>query len=63
MGQKKTIVEDKSHLLDYSVITKIAPSLNNHLNEETALEFAKSLYEFTKLIFDQYKNEKEKLNN
>jgi hypothetical protein len=32
------------------------------LTEEDSFEFSKQLYEFTKIIYEQYKNEKEKLN-
>lgn len=63
MGQEKITSDEKNNLLDYSELITIVPTLKNHLNEETALEFSKSLYQFTKLIFDHYKNEKEKHNN
>lgn len=61
MGQKKQFSETQ-HLLCLADILAIAPNLSNQLNEETAFEFSKQLYEFTKLIFEQYQDEKEKPN-
>lgn len=48
------------HLLTFEEIKAIAPNLSKTLNEETTFEFSKQLYEFTKLILEQHKNEKEK---
>lgn len=61
MGQKEK-VSNKEHLLSYDEIIAIAPSLSKQLNEESAFEFSKQLYEFTNLIFEQYQDEKEKSN-
>lgn len=61
MGQKEK-VSSKEHLLSYDEIIAIAPNLSKQLNEESAFEFSKQLYEFTNLIFEQYQDEKEKSN-
>ncbi len=61
MGQKEK-VSNKEHLLGYDEIIAIAPNLSKQLNEESAFEFSKQLYEFTNLIFEQYQDEKEKSN-
>ncbi|WP_396143534.1 hypothetical protein [Flavobacterium sp.] len=61
MGQKER-VSNKEHLLSYDEIIAIAPNLSQQLNEESAFEFSKQLYEFTNLIFEQYQDEKEKSN-
>ncbi|WP_298303742.1 hypothetical protein [Flavobacterium sp.] len=61
MGQKEK-VSNKEHLLSYDEIIAIAPNLSQQLNEESAFEFSKQLYEFTNLIFEQYQDEKEKSN-
>jgi hypothetical protein len=61
MGQKEK-VSNKEHLLSYNEIIAIAPNLSKQLNEESAFEFSKQLYEFTNLIFEQYQDEKEKSN-
>jgi hypothetical protein len=62
MGQKFLPSNEIDYLLDYQELIAIAPSLKGVLTNEDAFEFSKQLYEFTKIIFDQYKNEKEKLN-
>lgn len=62
MGQKGK-VSNKEHLLSYHEIIAIAPNLSKQLNEESAFEFSKQLYEFTNLIFEQYQDEKEKSNS
>ena len=59
MDQKEK-VSNIQHLLSYDEIIAIAPNLSKQLNEETAFEFSKQLYEFAKLILEQRKNEKEK---
>lgn len=59
MDQKEK-VSNIQHLLSYDEIIAIAPNLSKQLNEETAFELSKQLYEFTKLILEQRKNEKEK---
>ena len=46
----------------FEVFLAIAPILKEVLKEEDSFEFSKQLYEFTKIIYEQYKNEKEKLN-
>jgi len=61
MDQKEK-VSNKEHLLSYDEIIAIAPNLSQQLNEESAFEFSKQLYEFTNLIFEQYQDEKEKSN-
>lgn len=53
---------ETDYLLDYQEIIAIAPNLKGVLTEEDSFEFSKQLYEFTKIIYEQYKNEKEKLN-
>lgn len=59
MDQKEK-VSHIQNLLSYDEIIAIAPNLSKQLSEETAFEFSKQLYEFTKLILEQRKNEKEK---
>jgi hypothetical protein len=62
MGQKYINPNESDYLLDYKELISIAPILKEMLTEEDSFEFAKQLYEFTKIIYEQYKNEKEKLN-
>jgi hypothetical protein len=62
MGQKFLILKESDYLLDYKELIAIAPILKEVLKEEDSFEFSKQLYEFTKIIYEQYKNEKEKLN-
>ena len=62
MGQKYINPHESDYLLDYEELIAITPKLKDVLSKEEAFEFSKQLYEFTKIIFDQYKNEKEKLN-
>ena len=62
MGQKEKVT-NKEHLLSYDEIIAIAPNVSKQLNEESAFEFSKQLYEFTNLIFEQYQDEKEKSNS
>jgi hypothetical protein len=62
MGQKILKPNESDYLLDYKELIVIAPILKGVLNEEDSFEFSKQLYEFTKIIYEQYKNEKEKLN-
>jgi hypothetical protein len=62
MGQKLTNPNDSDYLLDFEELIAIAPILKEVLKEEDSFEFSKQLYEFTKIIYEQYKNEKEKLN-
>jgi hypothetical protein len=62
MGQKFLKPNESDYLLDYNELIAIAPILKELLKEEDSFEFSKQLYEFTKIIYEQYKNEKEKLN-
>ena len=62
MGQKFLKPNESDYLLDYNELIAIAPILKEVLKEEDSFEFSKQLYEFTKIIYEQYKNEKEKLN-
>ena len=62
MGQKFLKPNESDYLLDYNELLAIAPILKEVLKEEDSFEFSKQLYEFTKIIYEQYKNEKEKLN-
>jgi len=62
MGQKFSEPNESDYLLDYKELISIAPILKEVLKEEDSFEFSKQLYEFTKIIYEQYKNEKEKLN-
>ena len=61
MGQKFLELNESDYLLDYKELISIAPILKEVLKEEDSFEFSKQLYEFTKIIYEQYKNEKEKL--
>lgn len=58
------LLEDNEadYLLDYETILRIAPSLQCILRKEDAFEFSRQLYEFTRIIYDKYKNEKKELN-
>ena len=62
MGQKFSEPNESDYLLEYKELISIAPILKEVLKEEDSFEFSKQLYEFTKIIYEQYKNEKEKLN-
>ena len=62
MGQKFLKPNESHYLLDYNELIATAPILKEVLKEEDSFEFSKQLYEFTKIIYEQYKNEKEKLN-
>jgi len=62
MGQKLINPNDSDYLLDFEELIAIAPILKEVLKEEDSFEFSKQLYEFTKIIYEQYKNEKEKFN-
>jgi hypothetical protein len=62
MGQKFLKPNKSDYLLDFEELITIAPILKEVLKEEDSFEFSKQLYEFTKIIYDQYKNEKEKFN-
>lgn len=62
MGQKQIKSNEVDYLLDYATIVQIAPSLKGILTKENAFEFSRQLYDFTKIIYELYKNEKKELN-
>ncbi len=62
MGQKQIKSNEIDYFLDYETIIQIAPSLQKTLSKEEAFEFSRQLYDFTKIIYEQYKNEKKELN-
>lgn len=62
MGHQFLPSNERDYLLDYQELIAIAPNLKEVLTEDSSFEFSKQLYEFTKIIYEQYKNEKEKLN-
>ena len=62
MGHQFLPSNERDYLLDYQELIGIAPNLKEVLTEDSSFEFSKQLYEFTKIIYEQYKNEKEKLN-
>ena len=62
MGQKFLKPNKSDYLLDFEELIAIAPILKEVLKEEDSFEFSKQLYEFNKIIYEQYKNEKEKFN-
>ena len=61
MGQKQIKSNEADYFLDYETIIQIAPSLQKTLSKKEAFEFARQLYDFTKIIYEQYKNEKKEL--
>lgn len=63
MGRQILRSNERDYLLDYEELSLIVPNLKEMLTEEDSFEFSKQLYEFTKIIYEQYKNEKEKLNH
>jgi heme oxygenase len=63
MGQKHLVSNEADYFLNYEELIKIVPTLKDKLTKENSFEFSKQLYEFTKIIYEQYKNEKEKLNS
>jgi hypothetical protein len=62
MGRQILPSTEKNYLLDYEELSAIVPNLKEVLTEEESFEISKQLYEFTKIIYEQYKNEKEKPN-
>ena len=58
MDLKSIEANEIQYLLDYETIVQIAPVLKDSLTKENSFEFARELYEFTKMIYDTYKNEK-----
>lgn len=63
MDLKSIEANEIQYLLDYETIVQIAPVLKDSLTKENSFEFAGELYEFTKMIYDTYKNEKKELNS
>jgi len=63
MGRQILRSNERDYLLVYEELSLIVPTLKEVLTEEDSFEFSKQLYEFTKIIYEQYKNEKEKLNH
>jgi len=59
MDQKKLLSDEEDYFLNYEELIKIVPALKKKLSEEDSFEFSKQLYELTRIIFEQYKNEKE----
>lgn len=59
MGQNNLLPNEEDYLLNYCELIKIVPALKEKLSEEDSFEFSKQLYEFTRIIYEQYKNEKE----
>jgi hypothetical protein len=59
MGQKNILPNEEEYLLNYNELITIDPALKEKLSEENSFEFSKQLYEFTRIIYEQYKNEKE----
>lgn len=57
MDPKSIEANEIEFLLDYETIVQIAPSLKNVLTKENSFEFARQLYEFTRIIYDKNKNE------
>ncbi len=62
MGRQILPSNEIDYLLDYEELSAIVPNLKEVLTEEDSFEFSKQLYELTKIIYEQYKNEKEKPN-
>ena len=62
MDLKSIEANEIEFLLDYETIIQVAPSLKDVLTKENAFEFSRQLYEFTRIIYDKYKNEKKELN-
>lgn len=59
MGQNNLLPNEEDYLVNYNELIKIVPALKEKLSEEDSFEFSKQLYEFTRIIYEQYKNEKE----
>ena len=59
MGQNNLLPNEEGYLLNYDELIKIVPALKDKLSEEDSFEFSKQLYEFTRIIYEQNKNEKE----
>ena len=63
MDQKIINFNESDYFLDYKELVVINPMLKEILKEENSFEFSKQLYEFSKIIYDQFKNEKEEHNS
>ena len=61
MGQKHLILNEADYFLNYEELIKIVPTLKDKLTQENSFEFSKQLYEFTRIIYEQYKNEEQQL--
>ncbi len=61
MGQKHLVLNEADYFLNYEELIKIVPTLKDKLSEENSFEFSKQLYEFTRIIYEQYKNEEQQL--
>lgn len=62
MDLKSIEANEIEFLLDYETIIQVAPSLKDVLTKENAFKFSRQLYEFTRIIYDKYKNEEKELN-
>lgn len=61
MGQKHLISNEADYFLNYEELIKIVPTLKDKLTPENSFEFSNQLYEFTRIIYEQYKNEEQQL--
>ena len=61
MGQKHFVSNEADYFLNYEELIKIVPTLKDKLTQENSFEFSKQLYEFTRIIYEQYKNEEQQL--
>ena len=61
MDQKHLLSNEADYFLNYEEIIKIVPALKEKLSKEDSFEFTKQLYEFTRIIYEQYKNEEQQL--
>ena len=61
MGQKHLISNEADYFLNYEELIKIVPTLKDKLTQVNSFEFSKQLYEFTRIIYEQYKNEEQQL--
>lgn len=61
MGQKQLVSNEADYFLNYEELIKLVPTLKDKLTKENSFEFSKQLYEFTRIIYEQYKNEEQQL--
>ena len=61
MDQNHLISNEADYFLNYEELIKIVPTLKDKLTQENSFEFSKQLYEFTRIIYEQYKNEEQQL--